>query len=311
MKKIKFKLPKYEIEEILQLSGDQQMGWSLAAFNVPDVWNITQGEGSKIAVLDSGCDLDHPDLIDNLLPGINFINLSKSPQDDNNHGSHSTGIIVAENNDIGMIGVAPKAKVIPVKVLDDKGSGDMENVVKGIRWAVDNGADIISMSLGCPRPIQNVRKAIQYAESKGIPVFCAAGNAGKTNELFYPANYKETISVGSIDSNLMRSNFSNTGENLDFMAPGGKIFSTIPDNWYGYMSGTSMACPFVVGIAALCLSYQRKKYPNKPLFGYQGYVDILKKHVVSTMGVDTNNKHFYEGYGIIDVKALKEEFSIE
>ena len=77
MKKIKFKLPKYEIEEILQLSGDQQMGWSLAAFNVPDVWNITQGEGSKIAVLDSGCDLDHPDLIDNLLPGINFINLSK------------------------------------------------------------------------------------------------------------------------------------------------------------------------------------------------------------------------------------------
>lgn len=311
MKKIKFKLPKYEIEEILQLSGDQQMGWSLAAFNVPDVWNITQGEGSKIAVLDSGCDLDHPDLIDNLLPGINFINLSKSPQDDNNHGSHSTGIIVAENNDIGMIGVAPKAKVIPVKVLDDKGSGDMENVVKGIRWAVDNGADIISMSLGCPRPIQNVRKAIQYAESKGIPVFCAAGNAGKTNELFYPANYKETISVGSIDSNLMRSNFSNTGENLDFMAPGGKIFSTIPDNWYGYMSGTSMACPFVVGIAALCLSYQRKKYPNKPLFGYQGYVDILKKHVVSTMGVDVNNKHFYEGYGIIDVKALKEEFSIE
>lgn len=311
MKKIKFKLPKYEIEEILQLSGDQQMGWSLAAFNIPDVWNITQGEGSKIAILDSGCDLDHPDLAYNLLPGINFLNLNKLPQDDNGHGSHSTGIIVAENNDIGMIGVAPKAKVIPVKVLDDKGSGDMENVVKGIRWAVDNGADIISMSLGCPRPIQNVRKAIQYAESKGIPVFCAAGNAGKTNELFYPANYKETIAVGSIDSNLMRSNFSNTGENLDFMAPGGKIFSTIPDNWYGYMSGTSMACPFVVGIAALCLSYQRKKYPNKPLFGYQGYVDILKKHVVSTMGVDTNNKHFYEGYGIIDVKALKEEFSIE
>lgn len=308
---IKFKLPKYEIEEILQLSSEQQMGWSISAFNIPDVWSVTDGEGSRVAVLDSGCDLDHPDLADNLLPGINFLNLNKSPQDDNSHGTHSTGIIVAENNDIGMIGVAPKAKVMPVKILDNKGSGDMENVVKGIRWAVDNGADIISMSLGCPRPIQNVRKAIQYAESKGIPVFCAAGNAGKTSELFYPANYKETIAVGSIDSNLMRSSFSNTGENLDFMAPGGKIFSTIPDNWYGYMSGTSMACPFVTGIAALCLSYQRKKYPNKPLFGYQGYVDILKKHVVSTMGVDVNNKHFYEGYGIIDVKALKEEFSIE
>lgn len=311
MKKIKFKLPKYELEEVFQLSAEQQMGWSISAFNIPDVWNVTQGEGTKIAVIDSGCDLNHPDLVENLLTGINFINMNKSPEDDNNHGTHATGIIVASNNEIGMIGVAPKAKVIPVKTLDSKGSGDMENVVKGIRWAVDNGADIISMSLGCPRPIQNVRKAIQYAESKGIPVFCAAGNAGKTSELFYPANYKETIAIGSIDSTLMRSSFSNTGENLDFMAPGGKIFSTIPNNWYGYMSGTSMACPFVTGIAALCLSYQRKKYPNKPLFGYQGYVDILKKHVVSTIGVDANNKHFYEGYGIIDVKALKEEFSIE
>lgn len=307
--KVKFKLPKHEVEEVFQLSSTQQFGWSLTAFNIPDVWSLSEGEGSKIAVIDSGCDLNHPDLVDNLLPGFNFINPNKPPEDDNGHGCFCCGIIIASNNEIGMIGVAPKAKVMPVKVLDSKGSGDLENVVKGIRWSVDNGADIISMSLGCPRPIQNVRKAIQYAESKGIPVFCAAGNAGKTKEIFYPANYKETIAIGSIDSNLSRSDFSNTGENLDFMAPGGKIFSTMPNNWYGYMSGTSMACPFVSGIAALCLSYQRKKYPNKPLFGYQGYVDILRKHVVSTMGVDPNNKHFYEGYGIIDVKALKEEFS--
>ena len=309
--KVKFKLPKYEIEEVLQLSSSQQMGWSISMFNIPDVWHVSQGEDVKIAVVDSGCDLDHPDLAENLLPGYNFINKNNIPEDDNSHGTHATGIIVASNNDIGMIGVAPKAKIIPVKVLDSKGAGDLENVVKGIRWAVDNGADIISMSLGCPRPIQNIRKAIQYAESKGIPVFCAAGNAGKTKEVFYPANYPETIAIGSIDETLTRSDFSNTGENLDFMAPGGKIFSTIPDNWYGYMSGTSMACPFVAGIAALCLSYQRKKYPNKPLFGYQSYVDILKKHVVSTIGVDSSNKHFYEGYGIIDVKALKDEFSKE
>lgn len=309
--KVKFKLPEHKIEEVLQLSSTQQMGWSLSMFNIPDVWKISQGDGVKIAVIDSGCDLDHPDLAENLLQGFNFINPGKPPEDDNSHGTHATGIIVASNNDIGMIGVAPKAKVMPVKTLDSKGSGDLENVVKGIRWSVDNGADILSMSLGCPRPIQNIRKAIQYAESKGIPVFCAAGNSGKTKEIFYPANYPETIAVGSVDETLTRSDFSNTGENLDFMAPGGKIFSTIPDNWYGYMSGTSMACPFVVGIAALCLSYQRKKYPNNPLFGYKSYVDILKKHVVSTIGIDSSNKHFYEGYGIIDVKALKEEFSKE
>lgn len=308
-KKVKFKLPEHKIEEVYQLSSNQQMGWSISTFNIPDVWQVSQGEGVKIAVLDSGCDLDHPDLAENLLPGINFIKKGSSPEDDNFHGTHAIGIIVASNNDIGMVGVAPKAKVVPIKVLDSKGSGDLDNIVKGIRWAVDAGVDIISMSLGCPRPIQNIRKAIQYAESKGIPVFCAAGNSGRTKEIFYPANYPETIAVGSIDETLTRSEFSNTGENLDFMAPGGKIFSTIPDNWYGYMSGTSMACPFVVGIAALCLSYQRKKYPNKPLHGYQGYVDILKRHVVSTIGVDQSNKKFYEGNGIIDVKALKEEFS--
>lgn len=307
-KKIKFKLPKTIREDIFQLSSTQQTGWSINAFNIPDVWLHTQGESVKIAILDSGCDLDHPDLKDNLLPGINFINLNKPPEDDNGHGTHVTGIVVASNNEIGMIGVAPKAKVIPVKVLDSKGSGDLEHIVKGIRWAVDNGADIISMSLGCPFPIQNVRKAIQYADKKGIPVFCAAGNAGKTKELFYPSNYPETIAIGSIDENLSRSSFSNTGENLDFMAPGGKIFSTIPDNWYGYMSGTSMACPFVVGLSALCLSYQRLKYPNKPIFGSEGYKNILKKHVVNTIDVDVNNKQFYQGLGIIDVKALKDEF---
>lgn len=303
------KLPPYEVEEILTLGAVQQkIGWNVSAFDLPETWSLTQGEGVKIAVLDTGCDLDHPDLVQNLLPGMNFINKSKSPEDDNQHGTHVTGIIVAENNEIGMVGVAPHAKVIPVKVLDENGSGDFGLVAQGIRWAVDNGADIISMSLGSPRPLSIICNAIKYAESKGIPVFCAAGNAGQTKSIFYPANYKETISVGSIDENFNRSNFSNTGDNLDFMAPGGKIFSPVPDNWYAFLSGTSMACPFAVGVAALCLSYQRKNKPTKPLFGSDAYRTLFKKHVLPINDIDFANKKFYQGFGIIDAKALGKWF---
>jgi len=223
--------------------------------------------------------------------------------------THVTGIICAKNNDFGMVGVAPECKVIPIKVLDSKGNGDLAIVAEGIRWAVDNGADILSMSLGSPRPLQNIRKAIQYAESKGIPVFVAAGNMGVSKEILYPANYKETISIGSIDENFDRSKFSNTGVNLDFMAPGGRIFSTVPENWYAILSGTSMAAPFAVGVAALCLSYQRKFKPNKPLLGSNAYRELFKKHVISINDVNLGNKKFYQGFGIIDVKELNKWIS--
>src|SRR5690606_10837145 len=146
-------------------------------------------------------DLDHPDLVENLLPGENFVD-SGPPEDLNSHGSHVTGIIVASNNSIGMVGVAPKAKVMHIKVLDKNGNGSLSSVEKGIRWAVDHGADIISMSLGSPRPLKAVHEAIKYAESRGVPIFVAAGNAGNTKEVFYPAAYPETIAIGSIDENF-------------------------------------------------------------------------------------------------------------
>jgi major intracellular serine protease len=308
-KSVRCKLPPYEVEEILTLEeARQKAGWSITAFNLPAAWATTQGEGVKIAVLDTGCDLDHPDLVENLLPGKNFVNPNKPPEDDNQHGTHVTGIICACNNDIGVVGVAPKSKVIPVKVLNGSGGGELRLVAEGIIWAVDNGADIICMSLGSPRPLASIRKAIQYAESKGIPVFVAAGNASKgnayTKSLFYPANYPETIAIGSIDESLNRSNFSNTGDELDFMAPGGKIFSTVPDNWYAFLSGTSMAGPFAVGVAALCLSYQRQHIPNKPLKGKEAYVKLFRSNTMPIPDSSKANK-FFQGFGIIDTRDFK------
>jgi subtilisin family serine protease len=304
--KDKFSLFPYEIQEVLSIQEAQQKaGWGITAFDLPRAWQKTKGEGVKIAVLDTGCDLDHPDLVANLLPGKNFINPNKEPWDDNKHGTHVCGIIAAQNNDIGMVGVAPSAMIIPVKVLNSRGDGNVNSVCQGIKWAVDEAkADFICMSLGCPNPVGPVLDMIKYALSKKVICFVAAGNAGETKEIYYPANYSETIAIGSIDENFDRSKFSNTGYNLDFLAPGGNILSTVPDKWYAVMSGTSMATPFAVGVAALLLSYVRKNNYNIKLETNWDYINVLKNYTSPISNSKTLDKNFYEGFGILDPKKL-------
>lgn len=299
--KYKCKLFPYEIEETLcaQDAGDRP-GWNITAFDMPKTWEKTKGEGIKIYVLDTGADLDHPDLKPNLIRGKNFINPKKDPWDKCGHGSHAAGIICAPKNGIGIIGVAPESKVAPIKVLDDSGNGNMVTVAEAVRWAADDGADIISMSLGSPNKIQQLRKAIQYATKKNVPIFCAAGNAGVSKHIFYPARYPETIAVGSINENFDRSDFSNTGENLDFMAPGNKILSCIPKNWYGILSGTSMACPFAVGATALLLSYIRNHKTNEKIESVNDVRNLLKKYTTPIKNKEYGGKKFFQGFGIID-----------
>jgi subtilisin family serine protease len=165
------------------------------------------------------------------------------------------------------------------------------------------------MSLGAPVAVQQVRKAIQYAATKGAVCFVAAGNAGNTKEVFYPANYPETIAIGAIDLSFNRANFSNTGVNLDFMAPGVDIFSTVPDNWYATLSGTSMAQPFACGVAALLKSYvmNTPKLKNKVILETaENYRGRFKKHVVPVQNENYRNKKFYTGFGIIDPRLFVE-----
>lgn len=302
---LRCKLLPYERLECLSIQDAmQKAGWGISAFELPKAWQFSQGEGVIIAVLDSGCDLDHPDLNENLVAGKNFVNPAKPPEDDNGHGTHVTGILVAENNNIGMVGVCPKAKVMPVKVLNDKGNGNLLQVGDGIRWAANNGADILTMSLGAPIKVQQVRKAIQYAASKGVVTFCAAGNAGNTKEIFYPANYPETIAIGAIDEGFHRAKFSNTGTSLDFMAPGVDIFSTVPDDWYATLSGTSMACPFAVGVAALVLSYVKKGKSNIKLKTADDYRAIFRKYTTPIKNGNYTDSTFYQGFGIIDPRKF-------
>lgn len=305
---LKCKLPKFEFEEVLSLQdASQKSGWEITAFNLPEAWQFSQGEGVVTAVLDCGVQLDHPDIKNNLLPGKNFVNPKESPNELKCcHGSHVTGTICAENNDVGMIGIAPKSKVIPVKVLDSNGNGNMLNVAAGIKWAADQGVDFICMSLGCPNPVPQVEKAIDYADSKGIVTFCAAGNAGRTRQIFYPANYKTTIGIAACDENFSRADFSCTGDDLDFMAPGVKIFSTVPENWYGVLSGSSMATPFVVGVAALVLSYTRKNKTNIKLKNHEDYRQLFRKYTIPVSNPEFAGKKFFEGFGIIDPRKMEE-----
>jgi subtilisin len=300
----KCKLPPFELMPVLSLQeAKQKAGWGITHFNIPNLWDKTQGEGVKIAVLDTGVQASHPDLSTNMLPGVNLVDPGKDPYDKSGHGSHCAGIIAAENNEIGVVGVATRCGIIPVKVLDDNGNGRLDIVAKGIRWAVDNGADIVSMSLGCPFPVQEVRKAIQYAADHKVPVFCAAGNAGNNTDLFYPSAYDETISVGAADPSLTLADYSNVGKGLDFVAPGTSILSTTPENWYSIMNGTSMACPHLAGIAALILSYNRKHGNKIHLNTPDDYRNILKKH---TIPVKSSSNKLFDGFGIVEPGQLFE-----
>ena len=287
----------------------QKAGWEITSFNLPDAWKLCQGEGVVVAVLDTGCDLDHTDLHDNLLEGKNFVNSSLPPIDGNGHGSHIAGTICALDNDYGVVGVAPKAKVMPVKVLDDQGSGNLDVVAQGIKWASDQGVDFIVLSLGSPNPTPVIYDAIIYARNRGVVTWCAAGNAGKTRQIFYPAAYPECIGIGAIDEGLHRANFSCTGPDLDFLAPGVKILSTVPENWYSVLSGTSMATPFAAGVACLLLSHKRKHNIDINLKTAEDYIEVLRKYTIPTSDPKFAGQRFLEGFGIIDPRKVNEWLS--
>lgn len=281
----------------LNTTSAQILGWEIKKLNVENQWKYSEGQDTKVAVIDTGCDLDHPDLINNLLDGKNFIDKNQSPQDDNGHGTHVSGTIAAENNLCGMVGVAPKAKIIPVKALNSKGNGNINSLVDSILWAADQKVDFITMSLGSPYPSEELEKAINYANTKGCIVFCAAGNSGENSDIMYPAKYNKTISIGAIDENFCRTNFTCSGEELDFLSPGLNILSTVPDNGYAIMSGTSMSNPFAVGCACLLLSYN-KKHNKYQLESISDYIEVLKQFTICIPDKKYQEKK-YQGYGII------------
>ncbi|BAZ67196.1 MAG: S8 family serine peptidase [Pelatocladus maniniholoensis HA4357-MV3] len=255
--------------------------WGADLVKAPETWaQGYTGKGVVVAVLDTGVDYNHQDLSSNIWTnskeiagngkdddgngyiddyyGWNFDGNNNSTLDVYGHGTHVSGTIAGVNNGYGVTGIAYDSKIMPVKVLDDEGSGSNSTIASGIYYAVDNGADVINLSLGGGRFNDTLQKAIEYASNKGVIVVMAAGNDGGSQPA-YPARYadKYGIAVGAVDQNKNIADFSNrAGANqLTYVtAPGVNVYSTLPGNEYALYSGTSMAAPHVAGVVALMLS---------------------------------------------------------
>ncbi|MGM9898265.1 MAG: S8 family peptidase [Enterococcus faecalis] len=241
---------------------------NLEKIKAKQLWNETeQGSGIVIAIIDSGIQIDHPSLEENIIDRFNFTmddnGDEKNVTDYTGHGTHVAGIIAGKDIGNGVVGVAPKAKLLILKVIEKDGSGSYENVTSAIKFASDwtgkNGekVSIINMSLGGKDPDDTLHRTIKVARRKGIILVSASGNNGdgdnQTVEVSFPGFYKEVIQIGSVDKDGYPSTFSNTNINLDFVAPGEDILSAGLGKEFVELTGTSMATPFVSGGIALIL----------------------------------------------------------
>lgn len=224
--------------------------WGISKVNAPQAWSAGTGTGVKVAVIDTGIDLGHPDLKANIKGGYNAINSRKSAKDDNGHGTHVAGTIAALNNSIGVVGVAPSASLYSVKVLGANGSGYLSDVIEGIQWSATNGMRVANVSLGSSADSQAMHDAVIQAKAAGLTIVAAAGN-DYGGPVIYPAAYAEVIAVSATDQNNNLAGFSNYGSPVDLGDPGVNVYSTYKGGAYATLSGTSMATPHVTGSAAL------------------------------------------------------------
>lgn len=267
----------------------------LVQTKVLEAWKIVkENPDVTIAVLDTGVDMNHPDLKGNLVTGFNLIDSGQPPLDDHGHGTGVVGVLAAKGKaDSGVQGILDKAKIMPIKVLDAQGLGKPEMLAKGIRLAVQHGAKIVLMSLEDPIYSLELEQAVQYAEQQGTLIVAAGGNDG--GSIAYPGAFPTVLSVGAVDQQNRVFSYSNRGPELDLAAPGVGI-KTISLEGYHEVSGTSFAAPQVAGIAALVLR-------ENPLL-----TPFQLRQLLKTTADDLGEKGWdpYTGYGLVNAEeALK------
>jgi subtilisin family serine protease len=286
--------------EVYALDAELDNSWGVKRIGAGIVHESgNKGAGVKIAIIDTGIDYNHEDLNANFnknLLGYDFVNSDNDPMDDDGHGTHVAGIIAAEDNDDGVVGVAPDAELYALKVLDDTGSGYMSDVVLAIQWATDpdgdgsasDRLDIINMSLGGQKNIF-LEWACNLAYLDGLLLVAAAGNGGS---VIYPAAYDSVIAVSATDRDDALASFSSTGKQVELAAPGVNINSTLPGNEYSgeTWSGTSMASPHVAGTAALV-------WKANPAWSNDEVRTRLQETAEDLGAVGWDSKY---GYGLVD-----------
>ncbi|MBE9008841.1 peptidase S8 [Pseudanabaenaceae cyanobacterium LEGE 13415] len=285
---------------------DYDKQWNFQAINVQESWKHTKGKGTIVAVIDTGiskvADLNQTKFVE----GYDFVNDRTQAIDDNGHGTHVAGTIAqSTNNGIGVAGIAYEASLMPLKVLSSWGGGTVADIAEAIRWAADNGANVINMSLGGGGESKLMREAIEYAHSKDVTIVAAAGNSNRSTAE-YPALYPHVIAVSAFDALQAKSFYSNYGGGIDIAAPGGSFVlaqqrkggilqNTIDprtgESVFEYLQGTSMAAPHVAGVAALIHSLGVHE-PDQ-------IEKILKK---SAIAMKEDPQNFY-GAGKLNAKA--------
>ncbi|MCP4807256.1 MAG: peptidase S8 [Proteobacteria bacterium] len=313
--RVQFAEPNYLVKG-QGVSDDPYTGyqWNLDQINAWEAWDIADGSGTIVAVLDTGVSGGGPDGIDNVLQGYDFYYNDSDPSDRVGHGTFVASTIAqSTDNGKGVAGVAPGAAILPVKVLGDNGYGDVSAIANGITWATDEGADVINMSLGSAYGSQTEERACNYAYERGVVLVAASGNE-YSSRVGYPAAFDTVIAVGATRYDGSRAGYSNTGSGMELMAPGGDLSKdqdgdgyadgilqeTIENgSWtYTFYEGTSMATPHVAAAAALLKSA-----------GVDDPEDIRAALAVTAWDRGASGYDTSYGYGVIDAEAALEYVS--
>lgn len=300
---IRYFIPPIEQTPQLVMRADQlgeTRDWGHSTLKLDEAQKKFKGKGIKVAVLDTGCDMLHPDLEGQIITSKDFTGSRRGPQDANGHGTHCSGIIAAREDGKGLVGASPDVKLLIGKVLGDEGWGMSTWIANGIRWAAENGANVISMSLGGSAPDPYTQQAIKEVVKSGVIVIAAAGNEGpRDNTVGYPGGYEESLTVAAIDKNLNVANFSSRGKQVKVSAPGVGINSTYLGGRYAVLSGTSMATPYVSGCISLYLQSVLESGNKLP-----DYLEI--QNLIKTTSIDLGVAGWDKatGYGLVNPLKL-------
>ena len=277
-----------------------------------------KGTGVKIGIIDSGVDRGHQDLDGVYAGGYDFVQNDADPDDVYGHGTHVAGTACAEDNGLGVVGVAPGCALYSLRVLNDSGSGSWGTTIAAMDWAVLNGLQVVNLSLGSSQdPGSTVKAAFDNAEAKGLVIVAAGGNSGtpsgKGNNVIYPAKYASVIAVAATDKNDTRPSWSSTGEEIELAAPGVSVLSSWNDgdsphnpqpsildgDWYKEGSGTSMASPHVAGAAALVIA------AGVTDGNFDGRINDEVRAILNSTADDIGavGKDTHYGYGLVNVAA--------
>ncbi|MEP2990708.1 MAG: S8 family peptidase [Parasphingorhabdus sp.] len=266
----------------------------------PAAWPSSQGEGIKVFICDTGIDSNHPDLVANLRTGKSFVPTESSTEDFHGHGTHCAGTVAAATNNSQIVGVAPYAYLYPVKVLSSTGSGNWSWLIAALDWIMDKkGARVASMSLGGGGAPQALADMCEAAYDDGVLLVAAAGNSGPgNNTVGFPAKYPHVMAISAVDSSDVIAGFSSRGPEIEVCAPGVSIISTTRGGGTGPMSGTSMACPHVSGVAALAWGSHRGSNNKQVRWLLNTFNDNVGDQDPEKYGkgrVDANTAAFYMG----------------